>query len=131
MTRNVAVIDIGFGDSGKGAVVDRLCARGDVAGVVRFNGGGQAQHNVGQDDGRWHTFSQFGSGTFHGVPTFLSKHVLVEPLSLMNEAHALAKQGLDPWSLLHIDPRARVTTPYHWIVNRFLEDERGEGRHGS
>lgn len=82
--RDIVVVDLGFGDAGKGATVDWLCspqADLDVAAVVRFNGGAQAAHNVVNGE-RHHTFSQFGSGTLNGIPTFLSKFVLVEPISL-------------------------------------------------
>ena len=62
------VADLGYGDAGKGTVVDWLCARGvgsrPVSAVVRFNGGGQAAHTVVLRDGRTHTFTQFGAGTF-------------------------------------------------------------------
>lgn len=129
--QHLAVIDLAYGDSGKGALVDRLCANDSIAGVVRSSAGCQAQHNVIQDDGRHHTFSQFGSGSFHHVPTFLSRHVLVEPLSMHVEAHALERHGLEPWKLINVDPDARVTTPYHWLVNQAIEDQRGDERHGS
>ncbi|MEU7865088.1 adenylosuccinate synthetase, partial [Nonomuraea sp. NPDC049141] len=39
---HVAVVDLGFGDAGKGTVVDWLCATRPVHTVVRFNGGAQA-----------------------------------------------------------------------------------------
>ena len=81
----IIVVGLGFGDEAKGATVDFLCAQDDVAGVVRFNGGAQAAHNV-VADGRHHTFRQFGSGTLSGVPTFLSRYCLVEPIGLAGEA---------------------------------------------
>ncbi|MFM2248163.1 MAG: Adenylosuccinate synthetase, partial [Pseudomonadota bacterium] len=37
-----AVIDLGFGDSGKGRVVDLLCRRHAPGWVVRWHGGAQA-----------------------------------------------------------------------------------------
>ncbi|MFE5704600.1 adenylosuccinate synthetase [Rhodococcus koreensis] len=132
--RDIIVVDLGFGDAGKGATVDWLCSPDadlDVAAVVRFNGGAQAAHNV-VVDGRHHTFSQFGSGTFSGVPTVLSKHVLVEPIALAAEARALAGLGVpNPLQLLHIDGHALLTTPIHFAANRAREDARGHGRHGS
>ena len=43
---HVVVVDLGYGDAGKGTVVDWLCATRPVHTVVRFNGGAQAAHNV-------------------------------------------------------------------------------------
>lgn len=131
---HLIVVDLGFGDAGKGATVDWLCspdAALGVSAVVRFNGGAQAAHNV-VADGRHHTFAQFGSGTFSGVPTLLSEHMLVEPLALAAEAERLVRLGVaDPLSLLSVDGRALLTTPIHIAANRAREEARGAGRHGS
>ncbi|MFE3052150.1 adenylosuccinate synthetase [Nocardia sp. NPDC059239] len=131
---HLIVVDLGFGDAGKGATVDWLCSSQaglDVAAVVRFNGGAQAAHNV-IADGRHHTFHQFGSGTLSRVPTLLSRHMLVEPLALAAEARELAALGVaDPLSLLYVDERALLTTPIHGAANRCREDTRGTARHGS
>ncbi|WP_239004176.1 adenylosuccinate synthetase [Nocardia panacis] len=132
--RHLIVVDLGFGDAGKGATVDWLCAPEngyDVRAVVRFNGGVQAAHNV-VAAGRHHTFAQFGSGTLSGVPTLLSRHMLVEPIALAGEARRLAALGIpDPLALLWIDGRALLTTPIHRAANRAREDTRGASRHGS
>ncbi|TJZ43986.1 adenylosuccinate synthetase [Streptomyces piniterrae] len=130
------VVDLGYGDAGKGTVVDRLCVpspgAAPVAAVVRFNGGAQAAHNVVTTDGRHHTFAQFGSGTFSGVPTHLSRLMLVDPLALAAEARHLASLGsANPLALLTVDRRARLTTPYHAAANRAREQARGTARHGS
>ena len=128
--RDVIVVGLGFGDEGKGATVDWLCAQG-AASVVRFNGGAQAAHNV-IADGRHHTFRQFGSGTLAGTPTYLAATMLVEPIALAVEAEALSDLGVDnPLSSVTIHPDALLTTPVHAAANRTREDARGAGRHGS
>lgn len=133
---HVIVVDLGFGDAGKGTVVDHLCARPaphPVHAVVRFNGGPQAAHNVVTDDGRHHTFAQFGSGSFTpGVETFLSRHMLVDPLALATEAAHLADVGVpDALARLTVDPDALLVTPFHAAANRARERARGTARHGS
>ncbi len=141
---HVIVVDLGYGDAGKGTVVDYLCARpeGRAAGgpasaqvrtVVRFNGGAQAAHNVVAPDGRQHTFAQFGAGTFTpGVRTYLSRFALVDPLALAGEAAHLAKVGVpDALDRVTVDVDALLTTPYHQAANRARERARGGARHGS
>jgi adenylosuccinate synthase len=141
---HVIVVDLGYGDAGKGTIVDWLCARpeqgsGVLAGarpprtVVRFNGGAQAAHNVVTRDGRQHTFAQFGSGTFApGVRTHLSRFMLVDPLALAAEAAHLAAAGVaDALDRLTVDRDALLTTPYHRAANRARELARGTDRHGS
>ena len=89
------VVDLGYGDAGKGTIVDALVRKTRSKMVVRFNGGGQAAHNVVLPDGTRHTFSQFGSGSFvPGVKTYLSEHFLWNPISMMAEAEVLGSRGL-------------------------------------
>jgi adenylosuccinate synthase len=127
------IVDLGFGDAGKGSIVDFLARRGNVAAVVRFNGGAQAAHNVVTPAGMHHTFAQFGSGTFvSGVRTHLSRFMLVDPLALATEAKHL--QDLDMGNVfarLTVDEDAMVVTPFHKAANRLREVLRGSGRHGS
>jgi adenylosuccinate synthase len=138
------VVDLGYGDAGKGTIVDWLCAQGGrdaadathrrpVQAVVRFNGGAQAAHHVLGPGNKPHAFAQFGSGTFTpGTRTFLSRFMLVDPLALVAEAAHLAGLGVpDPFGLLSIDADALLATPYHRAANRAREESRGNARHGS
>ena len=134
MSDHVIVVDLGYGDSGKGTVVDWLCSAGAARAVVRFNGGAQAAHNVVTPGGRHHTFAQFGSGMFTpGVRTHLSRFMLVDPLALAAEAAHLESVGVPgPLDRLTVDPDALLTTPYHRAANQARELARpAGGRHGS
>ncbi|HEU4349761.1 MAG TPA: adenylosuccinate synthetase [Actinoplanes sp.] len=127
MNEHIAVVDLGYGDAGKGTVVDALCAGGGKRAVLRFNGGAQAAHNVVTADGRHHTFAQFGSGTLHGVPTHLTRFMVVDPPALAAEARALG----NPYHLLTVDGDALLATPWHRAANQARERKRGRARHGS
>lgn len=133
------VVGLGFGDEGKGMAVahevERVIDNGLQPVVVRFNGGPQAAHNVRiKKDGKilHHTHSQFGSGALLGAETIITKGMLFDPLSFVNEAEALSKtMGTDMMDTVTIDGRCPVVTPLHVAVNRILEESRGDGRHGS
>jgi adenylosuccinate synthase len=128
------VTDLGFGDAGKGTIVDYLARRGGGSPlVVRFNGGAQAGHNVVTPDGRQHIFHQFSSASFvPGARTHLSRFMLVSPLLLSHEADQLhALDVNEPHRRLTIDRGARIITPYHEAANRLREAARRAGRHGS
>src|SRR6516165_3609325 len=127
------VVDLAFGDCGKGSIVDYLVRTRGADTVVRFNGGPQAGHNVVTPDGRHHTFSQFGSGSFvPGVKTVLSRFMLIEPYALLNEADHLRSLGvLNPLSRLMIDRNCLVITPCHIEANRIRELTRGDAAHGT
>ncbi|WP_444963051.1 adenylosuccinate synthetase [Nocardiopsis sp. M1B1] len=132
---SAVVVDLGFGDAGKGVTVDLLCARRRFGAVVRANGGAQAAHNVVTPDGRHHTFAQFGAGTLAPggpVPTHLSRWMVVDPFALAAEAGHLASLGVpDPFALVTVDRGALISTPWHRAANRARERARGEDRHGS
>jgi adenylosuccinate synthase len=134
-TKNNAIMvaDLGYGDAGKGSIVDYLTRTMGAHTVVRYNGGAQAAHNVITPDGRHHTFAQFGSGTFvPGTQTHLSRFMMVHPLAMLAEERHLHSLGIsDAFKRVSIDREALVTTPFQQSANRLREMARGNGRHGS
>lgn len=134
MKRAFIVVDLGFGDSGKGTTVDALARWCDATLVVRFNGGAQAGHNVVDAvTEKHHCFAQFGAGTF--VPkcaTLYAFPCLVNPLAMFHEEQHLHAQGVsNAFNRFHVDGRCLMTTPYHRALNRLRELARGRARHGS
>ncbi len=128
----VVVAGLVYGDEGKGTITDAFVRKLGARTVVRYSGAAQAAHNVVTNHGLHHTFQQFGAGTFAGADTFLSEHVLVNPINLLYEARALAdKEVSEPLGRVSIDSRARIITPFHVAANRLRELARGESRHGS
>lgn len=130
----IIITDLGFGDAGKGSIVDALTRNTGATTVVRYNGGAQAAHNVITPDRRsHHTFAQFGSGTFvPGTETFLSRFMMLHPLAMLAEERHLRTLGIDDaFVRMRVDSQALVTTPFQQSANRLKEMLRGEGRHGS
>jgi len=130
-----AVIGLGFGDEGKGSIVDWLGRRAIADGarqlvVVRWNGGPQAQHHVVTDDGLLHCFAQLGAASFAGARTHLAGDMAVDLFALQAERAAFAAvSGLLP--AVTIDPRCPLVTPWHAAVNLVREIVRGGARHGT
>jgi len=132
MNRAFVTVGLGFGDEGKGALVDFLVHRQRATLVVRYSGGCQCAHNVALADGRSHVFAQFGAGSFSGAATYLDEHVIIDPPALRHERTALLpKVGFEPFGRLFIHPRCLVVSPYLRHLNRLRELARGANRHGS
>ena len=119
------ILDLGFGDSGKGKKVDWLCTNPpnflnppDL--IVRFSGGQQAGHTVINQFGK-HIHSSFPSGTLSGVAGYIMEHCVVSPLHLRNEYDILVKKKKD--ILLTVHPLAHLTTPYEIAWNRIMARE--------
>lgn len=132
MGQAIIVTDLGYGDAGKGSIVDYLARQAGSTLVVRYNGGPQAAHNVITPEGQHHTFAQLGSASFVGGLTHLSRFMLVNPFNLTAEIEAFESLGVRGlWERLTIDEEALVITPWHVAANRIREIVRGNGRHGS
>lgn len=116
MTNAILTLDLGWGDSGKGATVDFFCSQMKTSYVVRYSGGHQCGHNVFTPNGRSHCFSQFGSGSFCNVPTVVDRDVLIDPVAMKKEADHLISLGVTPTLLVHKD--CSVTSIFHKIANR-------------
>jgi adenylosuccinate synthase len=134
MKQAFLTVDLGFGDAGKGSIVDFLTRHYDAHTVIRYNGGAQAGHRVvvAGSQPKEHVFSQFGSGTLAGAGTHLSRFMLLEPLGMMEEERHLRTLGVrDAFGLTTIDEGALLITPFQMASNRLKEVARQDQRHGS
>src|SRR5262249_12200450 len=129
MTPATVIIGANLGDEGKGLLTDFHAAAAPGALIVRFNGGAQAGHTVVTPDARRHVFSHFGSGSFAGAATYLSRFFVSHPTLFLRERAQLAALGLAP--TVHVDPRSPITTPYDMLINQAVETARAGARHGS
>lgn len=139
------VTGLGYGDEGKGALVDYLVRTTGADTVVRFNGGSQAGHNVvlparnvvlGAKVQTHHEFHQWGAGSLvEGVRTHLARPMLIDPERLFGELDDIGSRtgfnAQEMWRGLSIDHDAAIVTPFHRATNRIKEEMRGDGRHGS
>lgn len=120
------VVGLGFGDEGKGLTTSFLCSQTKNPLVVRFNGGHQAGHTVVYKDQR-HVFSNFGSGTLQGVPTYWSEFCTFYPVTFLKEFELLSSV-VDP--VIFINPLCPVTTPFDVEDNRVYEETHQHGSVG-
>lgn len=129
------VVDLTFGDCGKGMLVDNLCASADNPLVVRYTGGAQAGHNVvlPKTDSLprvSHIHSTFGSGALRGAPSFFSKHTSFFPPKFVSEREVLRSVGREGAPVVTVDPLATLVTPYDVAFNRAKNHFDGGGTCG-
>jgi adenylosuccinate synthase len=120
------IVGLGYGDEGKGLATDFFCLNYPDSIVIRFNGGQQAGHCVVNKQGEKHIFSNLGSGTMRGIPTFWSKYCTFSPLFFVEECYTLK----GPFKF-YIDPDCPITTHYDILFNRASEVTLGDARKGS
>lgn len=122
------VCGLNFGDEGKGMVTSSLCLNSENSLVVRYGGGHQCGHTV-FDGEKQHIFSNFGSGTLYGHPTYISRYCTIDPYGIMNEYNILKQKNINS-PVLMIDPMAMVTIPYDIFQNRDMEKRLQHGSCG-
>ena len=123
--------DLTFGDSCKGSIIHYLTDQTKAGTIVR-TGGCQALHNIVTSQNIHHCHVHFGSGTFAGAGTYLSKHMIIDPYGIFGEGNALQKiLGSWVYEKLAVDQDCLVVTPWHRICNRLRELSRGDNLHGS
>jgi adenylosuccinate synthase len=110
------VLGVGYGDEGKGKVVDAL-SDGETLNI-RFSGGHQCGHHVVLPDGRSHVFSSYGSGALKGATTYIDEKCTVYPISLMNEYNRLNEVFPELKIRLHVHPLAMITIPQDMLANQ-------------
>ncbi len=122
--KHTCVIGLGWGDEGKGKIVDLLSGDFDV--VVRYNGGANAGHTVclGREKFALHLLP---SGVLHrhavGV---IGPGVVVDAAALCREIDGLAARGVAVADNLKLSDRAHLVMPYHKIEDRLSEEAAGE-----
>jgi adenylosuccinate synthase len=131
-SKMLLVLGLGFGDEGKGTIIDFLTRKHQIPLIVK-TGGPQQAHNVVEPNGKWHCFSQFSSGTLvPGTETFISKEMIVEPGNLLREFYVLREKGeQDAIVRITIDADAAIVTPLERMVSQMKEISRGKNRFGS
>ncbi len=133
MTHKVYVVtDLGPGDGGKGGVVHKISSMMRAHTIIK-RGGAQGSHGVRTSRGEQFAFSQWGCGTFEGIPTFLSEQMIISPEGLLNEAADLRYlHGIhNAWDLLTVDERALCATPFHGIASHLKELARRDNPRGT
>lgn len=131
--QNSIVIDLGYGNSRLGQVVDWISSTFEYDIVARYNGGPQSGNLVKvKKDGKElsHEFQIFGSGVLRGFNTVLLPGVVFDPILLWKEYLELkgkTKMGLVK---LIIDYHCPVITPYDVYINQNSTRNLSDGTSG-
>jgi adenylosuccinate synthase len=124
------VIDSGWGDGGKGKLVDVMAKRADY--IIRFNGGPNAGHTVKNEYGEFR-FHSIPSGIFNpDAICVIAGTVAVNPTILVEEIDQLRQRGIEvSASDLLISQDAHLIMPWHIMRDKLKEKARGERKIGT
>ncbi|MFN2466093.1 MAG: adenylosuccinate synthase [Candidatus Dormibacteria bacterium] len=118
-----------WGDEGKGKVIDILASKTDM--VIRSQGGNNAGHTV-VHDGQTHKFHLIPSGIlFPNCQCVIGNGTVLDPAVLIHEIKELEGRGIATQDHLVISDRAHMIMPYHPVIDRLEEEQRGDDRLGT
>lgn len=128
MSKVNVVLGTFFGDEGKGKIIDYLSTKADVS--VRCSGGNNAGHTINVD-GKKFAFHLIPSGILSSnTKAIIGNGVVIDPKVLIEEIDKLHEAGYSTANLF-ISNKAHIIMPYHIVLDKLLEEARGDNKIGT
>ena len=106
------VVDLQYGDCGKGKVAHHLCREKDYTHVIRYNGGCNAGHTI-YHEGKKFITHHIPCGVFFGVKSIIGPGCVVHPETFLKEIEELEEAGIPAKSLVRIAINTHIITDIH------------------
>ena len=117
-----------WGDEGKGKIIDLLSEKASM--VIRSQGGNNAGHTV-VNAGQEFRFHLIPSGILYPNTTcVIGNGVVLDPRVLLEEMQQVQSRGISIDRLV-ISDRAHLIMPWHPILDKLEEEQRGDDRLGT
>jgi adenylosuccinate synthase len=127
--RNLVVVGGNWGDEGKGKIIDLVMAHYNT--TVRFSGGANAGHTVYASNGKKLVSHLIPCGLAQNKECVMGRGELVDLRLFIEELEQSKKilgKKLPP---IHLDQMSPVWTPWHGLLEAWLEYVRGKGKVGT
>ena len=118
------IVDLQYGDCGKGKVAHHLARTRNYTHVLRYNGGCNAGHTIYHNDKKFITH-HVPCGVFFGIKSIIGSGCVVNPQQLLKEIAELEEGGVDTKGLIFVAKNAHVITQDH------LDEENAEKKIGT
>ena len=106
------ILDLSYGDCGKGKVTYDLAKRNGYTHVMRFNGGPNAGHTIYHNGVKYVTH-QVPTGIFHGAKCIIGPGCVVDVDKFLDEIAYLEKNGIQTKGKVFIAKNAHLITNRH------------------
>lgn len=106
------IVDLQYGDCGKGKVAHFLCTKGQYTHVLRYNGGCNAGHTIFHKGVKFVTH-HIPAGVFAGIPSVIGPGCVVDPEKFLAEVQGLEDGGIPARKNVFIAKNAHVITKAH------------------
>lgn len=111
------ILDLSYGDCGKGKVTYDLCRRVGYTHVMRFNGGPNAGHTIYHNGIKFVTH-QVPTGVFHGAKCIIGPGCVVDVDKFISEISYLEEHGISTKGKVFISKNAHLITDKHLLIDQ-------------
>lgn len=106
------VVDLQYGDCGKGKIAHALCRDNKYTHVIRYNGGCNAGHTIYHDGVKFVTH-HIPCGVFFGIKSIIGPGCVVHVETFLQEIEELEQAGIPAGDLVQIATNAHIITDFH------------------
>ena len=114
------IVDLQYGDCGKGKVAHYLVHKNSYTHVLRYNGGANAGHTIFHNGKKFVTH-QIPAGVFFGVKSVIGNGCVVDPEQFFKELQMLEEGGVDTKGKIFVAENAHV------ITNAYKDEDKQVG----
>ena len=114
------IVDLQYGDCGKGKIAHHLCKKGNYTHVLRYNGGANAGHTIFHKEKKFITH-QIPAGVFFGIKSIVGSGCVLDPVQFFAELEMLKEGGVDTEGKIFVAENVHVITEAH------REEDKREG----
>jgi adenylosuccinate synthase len=106
------VVDLQYGDCGKGKIAHALCRENKYTHVIRYNGGCNAGHTI-YHNGKKFVTHHIPCGVFFGIKSIIGPGCVVHVDTFLKEIQELEDAGIPARKLVHVATNAHLITDFH------------------
>ncbi len=106
------VVDLQYGDCGKGKVAHALCRKNNYTHVIRYNGGCNAGHTI-YHNGKKFVTHHIPCGVFFGIKSIIGPGCVIHVDTFLKEIEELERAGIPASNLVHVASNAHLITDFH------------------
>lgn len=106
------VVDLQYGDCGKGKIAHALCRENKYTHVIRYNGGCNAGHTI-YHNGKKFITHHIPCGVFFGIKSIIGPGCVVHTETFLKEIQDLEDAGIPAKKLVHVASNAHLITDFH------------------
>ena len=118
------IVDLQYGDCGKGKITHHLCKNNYYTHVLRYNGGCNAGHTI-YHEGKKFITHHIPAGVFFGVKSIIGSGCVINVEQFFKEMDELREGGIEVEGLVYVAANTHVITQSH------LEEDSSENKIGT